>query len=105
MAMSAHPESSGSSWAAIGRGFVAVLLLLYGLLTLFVASAWGPGNSDELVTGGITVVPWFGLPIAGTAAAATSLARVTRPRTASTASALAAVCLLAWTAFLFAITD
>jgi hypothetical protein len=101
----AHPESSGSPWAAIGRGVVAVLLFLYGLLALFVASAWGPGNSDELVTGGIAVVPWFGLPIVGTAAAAASLIRVTRPRTASTTSALAAVCLLAWTAFVFAITD
>jgi hypothetical protein len=24
----------------------AILLALYGLLTLFAASAWGPGNSD-----------------------------------------------------------
>ena len=99
----AHPRSSASPWPAVGRGLIAVFLVLYGLLTAFVAVAWGPGNSDEIVPGGIAVVPWFALPVAGLVAALTSLARVTRSRTALTAAAMSAACLIAWTLFLLAL--
>jgi len=57
--------STKSALPVAGRAAVAVLLLLYDLLALFVALAWGPGNSDEIVTGGI-VLAWtvllFSLP-------------------------------------------
>src|SRR5215212_8860360 len=63
------------------RALVAVggtLLLTYGMCTLFVAAAWGPGNSDELVSGGPELIPWYGLSGVGTLAAVVSLALVPR---------------------------
>jgi|tagenome__1003787_1003787.scaffolds.fasta_scaffold17082248_2 hypothetical protein len=97
----AHPRST--AWPAVGRGVLAVFLTLYGVLAVFVAGAWGPGNSDEIVPGGIAVVPWFGLPIAGLLAALTSVVRLTRPHTALTAATVSAVCLIAWTLFVLSL--
>jgi hypothetical protein len=85
----------------------ATCLLLFGLLTLFVASAWGPGNSDELVSGGADLIPWFGLSSAGTLAALVALWGVLlpRPRVARWALLIAAVSLAGWTVFLFVGTN
>lgn len=77
-------------------------LMLYGLLTVLVASAWGPGNSDELVSGGLDLIPWFGLSCGGTVAALLSLWLVRRPRFARWALLIAAVSLGGWTVFAFA---
>ena len=82
-----------------------MLLLLYGLLTLFVASAFGPGNSDELVTEGPELVPWYGLPFAGTFAAIIGLALVSQPRRGSVALSVAAIALGAWTVFTFLVAE
>jgi len=76
-------------------------LLAYGGLTAFVASAWGPGNSDEAVSGGPELVPWFGLPLAGTAAAVAALWLAPQPRSAIWALLVAGLSLGAWTAFAF----
>jgi hypothetical protein len=76
-------------------------LLAYALLTAFVAAAWGPGNSDEAVSGGPELVPWFGLPITGTAAALAALWLVSTPRSAIWALLVAALSLGAWTTFVF----
>src|SRR5215216_4418985 len=40
----------------------AAFLLVYGVLTRLIASAWGPGNSDELVSGGSDLIPWLVCP-------------------------------------------
>jgi len=95
--MSTHSDTS--AWPVAGRVVVATLLLLYDLLALFVASAWGPGNSDELVTGGIELIPWYGLPVIAFVACVTSLACVSWPRVSRRAAAIAAASLIAWTAF------
>jgi len=78
----------------------AAFLLVYGVLTLLIASAWGPGNSDELVSGGSDLIPWFGLSFGGAAAARVGLALVPRPRLARWVLLVAAVSLAGWTAFL-----
>jgi hypothetical protein len=81
----------------------AVLLELYGLLTLFVALAWGPGNSDEIVSGGSDLIPWFGLSLGRTIAALGALGGLLdqRPRLARWALLIAAASLAGWTLFLF----
>jgi len=88
--MSVDPAPSQAWWRLAARRSVALLLLFYGLLAMFVALVWGPGNSDEIVSGGIGLVPWFGLPLAGLGAAVTSLAEPHRARTAWAGSAAAA---------------
>jgi hypothetical protein len=75
----------------------SLLLLAYGLLALFVAYVWGPGSSDELITGGPVTVPWFGLPAVGAIAAMVGLFLIARQRAAVLAVLLAAVCLVVWT--------
>lgn len=45
------------------------VLFLYGVLACLIASAWGPGNSDELVSGGPELIPWYGLSTGGMVAA------------------------------------
>jgi len=82
-----------------------VILLLVGLLALFVASAWGPGNSDELVSGGAAVVPWFLLPAIGTCAAVTVLVRAIIGGTVGAALLVAAGSLAAWVAMVFIVSD
>jgi hypothetical protein len=105
------PERPGLSqrarpWAwRLVVAFAGICLLLYGLLTMFVASAWGPGNSDELVTGGPELIPWYGLSTCGTLAALVGLAFIPRPRSARWALLLAAISLAGWTAFLFLVVD
>jgi hypothetical protein len=81
----------------------AVGLLMYGVLTMLVASAWGPGNSDELVSGGPGLIPWFGLSTVGTVAALVGLALAfgQRPRLAAWSLLIAVVALAGWTGFLF----
>jgi len=69
------------------------------------ASAWGPGNSDEIVSGGVAQVPWFGLPVVGAFAAMAGLVYLRNPPRAWTACVVAAACLAAWTVFLFAAND
>lgn len=58
-----------SRLATVLVAVAATCLTLYGLLTVVAASAWGPGNSDELVSGGADLIPWFGLSLGGTLAA------------------------------------
>jgi hypothetical protein len=93
-----HPPSrSGRTLVAVG----GAVLSIYGSLTMFVAFAWGPGNSDEMVSGGLALVPWYGLSTAGTIAAVATLGNLPWPRRARWALLVATVCLAAWTAFLF----
>jgi hypothetical protein len=94
-----------SRWAMVAVAVAATCLLLYGLLTSLIASAWGPGNSDELVSGGTDLIPWFGLSLGGTLAALVGLALVPRPRLARWALLLATVSLAGWTVFLFVGTN
>jgi hypothetical protein len=92
-------------WTAIWRGVIAALLLIYGLAAVLFASAWGPGNSDEIVSGGVAQVPWFGLPLVGAFAAMAGLVYSRNPPRAWTACVVATACLAAWTVFLFAAND
>jgi hypothetical protein len=96
-----------SRWATVLVAVAAIFLVLYGLLTVFVASAWGPGNSDELVSGGSDLVPWFGLSLGGTVAALGALWGVfwRRLRFARWTLLVAAVSLAGWTIFLFVGTN
>jgi hypothetical protein len=80
---------------------VGACLGLYGLLTTLVASAWGPGNSDELVSGGLELIPWYGLSCGGTVAAVLGLWLMKRPRLARWALLVAAVSLASWTVFAY----
>jgi hypothetical protein len=101
---SERPESRASPPSLLARSLIVVgggCLVVYGVLSVAAASLWGPGNSDELVSGGAELVPWFGLPIAGTAAAVVALWLVPRPRSATWALLVAALSLAAWTAFVF----
>ena len=103
-----YPEPRSSPPSGVARALAALsgsCLLLYGLLTLLVASAWGPGNSDELVSGGPKLIPWYGLPAAGTLAAVVALVLLPRPRSSIWALVVAALSLGAWTAFLFQLSD
>jgi hypothetical protein len=91
-----------------GRVLVATgagCLLLYGLLAVAIASAWGPGNSDELVTGGPALIPWYGLSTLGALAALAGLALVRRPGSARWALLLAALSLAGWTGLVFVVAD
>jgi hypothetical protein len=94
-----------SRWAMVAVAAGATCLILYGLLASLIASAWGPGNSDELVSGGTDLIPWFGLSLGGTVAALVGLALVRRPRLARWALVIATVCLGSWTVFLFVGTN
>jgi len=103
-----YPEPRSSPPSRVPRAFVALIgsfLLLYGLLTVLIASAWGPGNSDELVSGGPRLIPWHGLPATGTLAAAAALMLMRRPRSSIWALLVAALSLGAWTAFVFHVSD
>lgn len=96
-----HPSRTARVLVALA----GAVLFIYGGLTLFVASAWGPGNSDELVSGGPELVPWYGLSSVGTLAAVVALALTPWPRRARWALLTAAASLAAWTTFLFSISD
>jgi hypothetical protein len=96
-----------SRLATVLVAVAAILLVLYGVLTLLAASAWGPGNSDELVSGGSDLIPWFGLSLGGTVAALGAFSGVLlrRSRLARWALLISAVSLAAWTIFLFVETN
>jgi hypothetical protein len=94
---------AGSRLGRLILGLVGACLLGYGALALIVASAWGPGNSDELVSGGPELIPWYGLSSLGTLAAVGALALLHRPRSAAWALGIAAASLAAWTATLIAV--
>jgi hypothetical protein len=85
----------------------ASVLSLYGLLSVFVALVWGPGNSDELVSGGVDLIPWFGLSFGGAIAALGALwgVLVRRPRWARPALLVAAASLAGWPLFLLVGVD
>jgi hypothetical protein len=100
-----HPRGHPSRSARVLVALAGAVLFVYGSLTVFVASAWGPGNSDELVSGGPELVPWYGLSSLGTVAAVVALALTPWPRRARWALLTATVSLAAWTAFLFSIPD
>jgi hypothetical protein len=81
---------------------IAACLLLYGALTVLVASAWGPGNSDVIVSGGPELIPWFGLSGGGALAAAVGTALIVpRPGLARWVLLIAALSLAGWTVFLY----
>jgi uncharacterized BrkB/YihY/UPF0761 family membrane protein len=108
MELSATPERPGAPrrphlLARVGIAFAGICILLYGLLATFVAQVWGPGNSDELVSGGPGLIPWFGLSFGGTFAALAGLAMMLRRRRRPAARALlgAGLCLAGWTVFLY----
>jgi hypothetical protein len=67
-----------------------------GLFQLFIAQIMGPGNSDELVSDGPVLIPWFGLPLAAIACAGVAAAYRSRPWWAYRALGSAAGCLIAW---------
>jgi hypothetical protein len=103
-----HPvreQPPRAAWVLVG--LAGVLILLYGLLTLFVASAWGPGNSDEIVSGGPALITWYGLSALGTFAALATLALLVLKHLewAFGALLLAIVSLTGWTVFLAAGPD
>jgi hypothetical protein len=106
-----RPERPGlprrSRLATVVVAVAAILLAVYGLLALVVASAWGPGNSDELVSGGAGLIPWVGLSLGGAVAALGALwgVLVARPLVARWALLIAAVSLAGWTLFLFVGTN
>lgn len=81
---------------------VAIALVLCALWAVLIAQAFGPGSSDEIVTGGLAAVLWFGLSAAGLAAAAFALWRASdgQLRAAGWAAILAVACLAGWTVLL-----
>jgi hypothetical protein len=76
---------------ALGAAFI-----LCGLFQLSIALTMGPGNSDELVSGGSVVIPWFGLPIAAIAGGGVAVGCRRRLRLAYRALGIAAGCLVGW---------
>jgi hypothetical protein len=75
---------------------LGVVLILFGLFELFIALLMGPGNSDELVSGGPVLIPWFALPIVATGFAGVAVAYCRRLRFAHRALAVAAASVVAW---------
>ena len=80
----------------VGSIVLGGALLALGLLELFIAQIMGPGNSDELVSGGVLVVPWFGLPLIAIGCAGLAVVRRRNTRIAPRALVLAAACAGAW---------
>ena len=85
---------------ALGVTFVSI-----GLLEFLLAEFMGPGNSDELVSGGPAVIPWFALPAVAMFAGAIAVARRRTLRFAYRVLGVAAASLVAWGALLYAVTD
>jgi hypothetical protein len=79
------------SCLALGAAFI-----LCGLFQLLIAQIMGPGNSDELVSGGSLVIPWFGLPITPIVGGGVAIAYRRRLRLAYGALGVAAACLVGW---------
>ena len=73
------------------------LALLYGGLSLFIALVFGPDSTHNAVSGGVELVPWYGLSAVGTLAAVGALVMNERPRQARWAILLAFVSLAGWT--------
>ena len=73
-----------------------VALALVGIGALFIASAWGPGNSDETVSGGLELVPWYGLPTVAAVAAVAAPVLSRRPALAGGLLALSAASTVVW---------
>lgn len=71
---------------------------------MFIAFLFGPGNSDEIVSGGIEVVPWYGLSTLGAAAAAVGWTLVGHHRSGRWPLSASALSLMAWTVFFLVIT-
>jgi hypothetical protein len=88
--------SWGRFLGPVGCAALGVAFVLGGLFELFIAQIMGPDNSDELVTGGPVVVPWFGLPLAAIASACVAVAHRSRLRFAYRALRVAAGCVVAW---------
>ena len=84
----------------LGVTFVAL-----GLFEFLIAQLMGPGNSDELVSGGPAVIPWFVLPAVAMFAGAIAVAQRRTLRLAYRALGVAAASLVAWGALLYAVTD
>jgi hypothetical protein len=99
----AAPRVRGASRVLVA--LAGAVLFIYGSVTVFFASAWGPGNSDELVSGGPELVPWYGLSGLGTLAAVVALALTPWPRHALWALLTATASLGAWTVFVFSLPD
>jgi hypothetical protein len=85
---------------ALGVTFVAV-----GLFEFLIAQLMGPGNSDELVSGGPAVIPWFALPAVAMFAGAIAIGRRRTLRIAYGALGVAAASLVAWGALAYFVSD
>jgi hypothetical protein len=86
----------GPNFGPVSCAALGVALILLGLLELSIALLMGPGNSDELVGGGLVVIPWFALPIVATGSAAVAVGYRRRLRFAYRALGVAAASAVAW---------
>jgi hypothetical protein len=91
--------------ARAGCVVLGVTFILFGLFELFIAQLMGPGNSDELVSGGPVVVPWFVLPTVAIGSAGVAVAQRRRLRFAYVALGVTAACLAAWLALAYFVSD
>jgi len=80
----------------VGCAVLAAAFIFCGLFQLLIAQIMGPGNSDELVSGGPVLIPWFGLPILAIGSAGAALAYCRRLRFAYRALWASSVCLCSW---------
>jgi hypothetical protein len=90
------PSGLGPILGPVGSAVLGLAILALGLFELFIAQIMGPGNSDELVSGGVLVVPWFGLPLIAIGCAGLAVVRRRDARLAPRALVLAAACVGAW---------
>jgi hypothetical protein len=99
------PSDLGQVVARVGCLVLGVTFILFGLFEFLIAQLMGPGNSDELVSGGPVVVPWFLLPAVAMGAAGVAIAQRRRLGFAYGALGVTAACLAAWFALAYFISD
>jgi ABC-type taurine transport system ATPase subunit len=87
---------AGPVFGPVSCAVLGVTFVVFGLFELSIAQIMGPGNSDELVTGGPVLIPWFGLPAVAIGLGGVAVACRRRLRLAHRALGLAAACLAAW---------
>jgi hypothetical protein len=105
MAEQHTPSDRWQLVARVGCVVLGVTFILFGLFEFFIAQLMGPGNSDELVSGGPVVVPWFVLPAVAMGSAGVAVAQRRRLRFAYGALAVTAACLVAWYALAYFVSD
>ena len=101
----ARTSDSAGRLASFLAGAAGVGLVLLGALFGLASSIWGPGSHDAIVLGGVTLVPWFGLPLVVVGAGGFVVRRASQRRIAWGGLSLAVLAAVSWWVILIASTD